>query len=51
VLAMDGEREVTMTAGNSAWLCLDLDGPWIVDAPRALSLLAARGYLSYPEER
>jgi len=51
VLAMDGEREVTMTAGNNAWLCLDLDGPWIVDAPRALSLLAARGYLSYTEER
>ncbi len=49
VLALDGEREFTLTAGREAWLSLDLGGPWIVDATRAMMALAARGHLSQPE--
>ena len=46
VLAMDGEREITLPAAGDAWVTLHLDGPWIVDASRAMYALASRGRLA-----
>jgi len=45
VLALDGEREVVLHAGDTASLTLRADGPWIVDARRVLAELAARRLL------
>ncbi len=43
VLALDGEREITLHGSDSADVTLDLDGPWIVDVERALSQAVAEG--------
>jgi predicted polyphosphate/ATP-dependent NAD kinase len=43
VLALDGEREITLHGGDDAEVTLDLEGPWIVDVDRALSLAVAEG--------
>jgi predicted polyphosphate/ATP-dependent NAD kinase len=43
VLALDGEREITIHGGDDAEVTLDLEGPWIVDVDRALSLAVAAG--------
>jgi hypothetical protein len=43
VLALDGEREITLHAGDEASVTLDLEGPWIVDVERTLSLAVAEG--------
>jgi hypothetical protein len=43
VLALDGEREITLCRGDEAQVRLDLDGPWIVDVERTLSLAVAEG--------
>lgn len=43
VLALDGEREITLHGGDDAEVTLDLEGPWIVDVDRTLSLAVAEG--------
>ena len=43
VLALDGEREITLFSGDEASVELDLEGPWIVDVERTLSLAVAEG--------
>ena len=43
VLALDGEREITLYDGDEAQVTLDLDGPWIVDVERTLLLAVAEG--------
>jgi hypothetical protein len=43
VLALDGEREITLNSGDEASVELDLEGPWIVDVERTLSLAVAEG--------
>ena len=42
VLALDGEREIVLNREDVALIELDLDGPWIVDVERTLSLAVAR---------
>ena len=51
VLAMDGEREITLSAPGDAWVTLHLDGPWIVDASRVMHALASRGHLARENAR
>ncbi len=36
MLALDGERELFLKPGDEAFLCMRLDGPWIVDVPRVM---------------
>jgi predicted polyphosphate/ATP-dependent NAD kinase len=43
VLALDGEREITLGSGDDAQVELDLEGPWIVDVERTLSQAVAAG--------
>jgi predicted polyphosphate/ATP-dependent NAD kinase len=43
VLALDGEREITLNSGDEAEVTLDLEGPWIVDVEWTLSLAVAEG--------
>jgi predicted polyphosphate/ATP-dependent NAD kinase len=43
ILALDGEREITLHTGDEATVTLDLDGPWIVDVKRALHLAVTDG--------
>ncbi len=43
VLALDGEREITLHGSDGADVTLDLDGPWIVDVERTLSQAVAEG--------
>jgi predicted polyphosphate/ATP-dependent NAD kinase len=43
VLALDGEREITLAKEDSATVELDLKGPWIVDIEQALSQAVAAG--------
>jgi predicted polyphosphate/ATP-dependent NAD kinase len=43
ILALDGEREITLYDGDEAAVTLDLDGPWIVDVDRALHLAVENG--------
>ena len=43
VLALDGEREIVLGEDDEAAIGLDLDGPWIVDVPRALLRAVAEG--------
>lgn len=40
MLALDGEREVLLKAGEDAEICLRTDGPWIVDVERVLEKAA-----------
>ena len=42
VVAMDGERERTLNRVGEAWVTLDLEGPWIVDAARVMATLASQ---------
>ena len=45
VLALDGEREIELTAAHQAQIRLDLDGPWIVDVEHTLAqAVAARAF-------
>ena len=43
VLALDGEREITLHAGDEAEVRLELEGPWIVDVSRTLLQAVADG--------
>jgi len=43
VLAFDGERERVLGRGQRAMLSIRRDGPWVIDATRALDAAAARG--------
>jgi hypothetical protein len=43
VLALDGDRERDLAAGQQADLCLRRTGPRVIDVRRALALAAARG--------
>lgn len=43
VLSLDGEREIFLAPGSQAEVVLDLEGPWIVDVERTLSLAVAEG--------
>jgi hypothetical protein len=43
VLALDGEREITLQKGDEAEVRLDLEGPWLVDVSRALLQAVADG--------
>jgi predicted polyphosphate/ATP-dependent NAD kinase len=41
MLALDGEREITLKKSDEVMVTLDLEGPWIVDVERTLSLAVA----------
>ncbi len=41
-IALDGEREVELLPGQEVYAKLSMDGPWVVDVPEALRLLATR---------
>lgn len=43
VLALDGERELELTAADQVQVKLDLGGPWIVDVEHALAQAVAAG--------
>jgi predicted polyphosphate/ATP-dependent NAD kinase len=43
VLALDGEREITLFSGDEASVELGLEGPWIVDVERTLALAVTEG--------
>ncbi len=43
LLALDGEREITLRHGQSARICLRDDGPWLVDILFALQQAAEQG--------
>jgi len=40
--ALDGEREVELLPGHDVYAALATDGPWVVDVPLALTLLATK---------
>jgi predicted polyphosphate/ATP-dependent NAD kinase len=48
LLALDGEREHALRPGDRVCITLRLDGPWLVDARRAVEALAARGFVRRP---
>jgi predicted polyphosphate/ATP-dependent NAD kinase len=41
-IALDGEREVELLPGRDVYATLSMDGPWVVDVPKAMTLLATR---------
>ena len=43
VLALDGERERVLKAGQAATLRVERDGPWVIDVPATLARAAAAG--------
>lgn len=43
LLALDGEREISLRHGQSARIYLRDDGPWLVDISRALQHSAEQG--------
>ena len=43
VLALDGEREIPLHAGDRAEVTLDLEGPWLVDIERTQRAAVAGG--------
>jgi predicted polyphosphate/ATP-dependent NAD kinase len=43
ILALDGEREIVLHAGDRAEVMLTLEGPWIVDVERTLNLAVDEG--------
>jgi predicted polyphosphate/ATP-dependent NAD kinase len=43
VLSLDGERELTLYAGDQAEVSLELAGPWIVDVQQTLRLAVEAG--------
>ena len=42
-VALDGEREVELLPDQDVYASLNMDGPWVVDVPEAMRLLAPRG--------
>ena len=42
-IALDGEREIELLPDQVVHAALSLDGPWVVDVPKAMTLLATRG--------
>ncbi len=48
VLALDGERERLLRPGQRATLCVQRDGPWLVDVRRVLLAAARRGCFRLP---
>ena len=46
VLALDGEREITLAGSDEATVELDLEGPWLVDVGRTLLRAVAEGAFS-----
>ncbi|SHJ10495.1 ATP-NAD kinase family protein [Desulfofundulus thermosubterraneus] len=51
VIALDGERELRINAGDSAEIELSMEGPWVVDIDRTLAAAAARGVFREHRER
>jgi hypothetical protein len=43
ILALDGERERLLKAGQRAHLTIRRDGPWVIDVSRALRIAGCRG--------
>ncbi len=41
-IALDGEREVELLPDQDVYATLSMDGPWVVDVTRAMTLLASR---------
>ncbi len=41
-IALDGEREVELLPDQKVYATLSMDGPWVIDVPRAMRLLATR---------
>ena len=41
-VALDGEREVELLPGQDVYATLSMDGPWVVDVPKAMTLIATR---------
>ena len=41
-IALDGEREVELLPDQKVYASLSMDGPWVVDVPKAMRLLATR---------
>ena len=41
MLALDGEREISLLKGMHVEIGLSIEGPWVVDVPRTLEALAA----------
>ena len=39
-IALDGEREVELLPNQKVYVMLNLDGPWVVDVPYTMMLLA-----------
>ena len=42
-IALDGEREVELLPGQDVYATLGMGGPWVVEVPKAMLLLAGRG--------
>ena len=42
-IALDGERELELLPDQQVYASLSMDGPWVVDVPLAMALLASRG--------
>ncbi len=42
MIALDGEREVSLLAGQTVEISLSTDGPWVVDVPVTLEALASK---------
>ena len=41
-VALDGEREVELLPDTKVYATLAMDGPWVVDVPKAMMLMATR---------
>jgi predicted polyphosphate/ATP-dependent NAD kinase len=41
-IALDGEREVELLPNQKVYASLSMDGPWVVDVPKAMLLAATR---------
>lgn len=41
-VALDGEREVELLPDNKVYAVMSADGPWVVDVPTTMTLLATR---------
>jgi predicted polyphosphate/ATP-dependent NAD kinase len=41
-IALDGEREVELLPNQDVYATLSMEGPWVVDVPEAMSLVATR---------
>jgi hypothetical protein len=50
LLAFDGDRERVLADGQRAHLRVERDGPWVIDAGRALALAAERGLYLDPAD-